>query len=243
MTNLFDQVSHSKEVSDYYHILNSSNILNVYYWTVYLELIKNIKGDIVECGVGRGRSLITLLSLNRYYESISKNKIKRKIYALDSFLGFPEPTKEDNSDRNPKKGEWSTSPNNEFNYSIESLNKILKKADLGNLRKNQLHIVKGFFEKTTKNLKIKKISILHLDGDLYKSIKDPLENLSNKVVKGGIIVLDDFYLKKNNRLKDDFPGARKALDEFLDKDKGFKLKESIRGTPYLIRYRYYDKKN
>lgn len=237
MTNLFDQVTHSKEVNDYYHILNSSNILNVYYWSIYFNLIKNIKGDIVECGVGRGRSLITLLSLNRYYESISNNKIRRKIYALDSFSGFPEPTKEDNSSRNPKKGEWSRSPNNEFNYSVENLKKILKKADLGNLRKNQLNIVKGFFEKTTKDLKIKKISILHLDGDLYKSIKDPLENLSKKVVKGGIIVIDDFYLKKNKRSKEDFPGARRALEDFLDENKEFKLKESIRGTPYLIRYK------
>ncbi len=235
MTNLFDQVTHSKEVNDYYHILNSSNILNVYYWSIYFNLIKNIKGDIVECGVGRGRSLITLLSLNRYYESISNNKIRRKIYALDSFSGFPEPTKEDNSSRNPKKGEWSRSPNNEFNYSVENLKKILKKADLGNLRKNQLNIIKGFFEKTTKDLKIKKISILHLDGDLYKSIKDPLENLSNKVVKGGIIVIDDFYLKKNKHSKEDFPGARRALEDFLDENKEFKLKESIRGTPYLIR--------
>tara|TARA_B100000886_G_scaffold330875_1_gene281791 strand:+ start:415 stop:1134 length:720 start_codon:yes stop_codon:yes gene_type:complete len=237
MTNLFDQVTHSKEVNDYYHILNSSNILNVYYWSIYFNLIKNIKGDIVECGVGRGRSLITLLSLNRYYESISNNKIRRKIYALDSFSGFPEPTKEDNSSRNPKKGEWSRSPNNEFNYSVENLKKILKKADLGNLRKNQLNIIKGFFEKTTKDLKIKKISILHLDGDLYKSIKDPLENLSNKVVKGGIIVIDDFYLKKNKHSKEDFPGARRALEDFLDENKEFKLKESIRGTPYLIRYK------
>ena len=235
MTNLFDQVTHSKEVNDYYHILNSSNILNVYYWSIYFNLIKNIKGDIVECGVGRGRSLITLLSLNRYYESISNNKIRRKVYALDSFSGFPEPTKKDNSSRNPKKGEWSRSPNNEFNYSVENLKKILKKADLGNLRKNQLNIIKGFFEKTTKDLKIKKISILHLDGDLYKSIKDPLENLSNKVVKGGIIVIDDFYLKKNKHSKEDFPGARRALEDFLDENKEFKLKESIRGTPYLIR--------
>tara|TARA_Y200000002_G_scaffold95724_1_gene77360 strand:- start:9564 stop:10274 length:711 start_codon:yes stop_codon:yes gene_type:complete len=235
MTNLFDQVTHSKEVNDFYHILNSSNILNVYYWTVYFDLIKNIKGDIVECGVGRGRSLITLLSLNRYYESVSRKKIKRKIFALDSFSGFPEPTKEDDSHRNPKKGEWSRSPNNEYNYSVKNLQKILKKANLGNLRKDQLNIVKGFFEKTTKDLKIKKISILHLDGDLYKSIKDPLENLSNKIVKGGIIVIDDFHLKRSKQFKEDFPGARKAIEEFLYKNKDFKLKESIRGTPYLIR--------
>ena len=29
------------------------------------EIIDDIKGDIVECGVGRGRSLITILAINR----------------------------------------------------------------------------------------------------------------------------------------------------------------------------------
>ena len=31
----------------------------------------------------------------------------KKIFGFDSFCGFPNPTKEDRSPRNPKKGDWN----------------------------------------------------------------------------------------------------------------------------------------
>ena len=55
---LFKQTRHPQDVNDYYHCFNSSNVLNVIYWWTFFEIINDIKGDIVECGVGRGRSLI-----------------------------------------------------------------------------------------------------------------------------------------------------------------------------------------
>ena len=45
---------------------------------------------------------------------------------------------------------------------------------------------------STKDLAVEDIAILHLDGDLYSSVKEPLTNLSKRVVKGGIIVIDDY---------------------------------------------------
>ena len=139
------------------------------YWVKFFEMVIDVEGSIVECGVGRGRSLITLLALQDYFDQF----LKRDIFALDSFEGFPEPDSEDESPRNPKKGEWSQSPNNQFNYSINNLKKILKKA---NILQEKCSIIKGFFDETTKDLNVNKIAILHLDGDLYNSIKKPLNN-------------------------------------------------------------------
>ena len=75
-----------------------------------------------------------------------------------------------------------------------------------------------------------KIALLHLDGDLYDSINAPLQNLWQKVVIGGLIIIDDFLFEKNG--EDRFPGARIAVTEFWSKH-SFDYYESIRGTPLL----------
>lgn len=225
---LFKQIKHPKLVDDYYHIFNSSNALNVVYWWEFFKQVQEVKGDIVECGVGRGRSLITLSAINKL-TSVTEGCDERRIFALDSFQGFPEPTLKDASSRNPKKGEWSESPNNQFSYSPESIAKILKYADID----LEITYIEGFFDKTTLNIQTDEIAILHLDGDLYESVLHPLNNLWKKVAIGGIIVIDDFLFGA----KDDesFPGARAAVMEFLADNNCFEYLQSIRGTPYLIR--------
>ena len=93
--------------------------------------------------------------------------------------------------------------------------------------------MEGFFDKTTLNFQSDAIAILHLDGDLYESTLHPLKNLWEKVVIGGIVVIDEFlFYKQDNEA---FPGARSAVMEFLDNNNCFEYLESIRGTPYLKR--------
>lgn len=228
VNKLFVQVPHSKDVDDYYHILNSSNVLNTVYWYEFFSQIRGLEGDIVECGVGRGRSLITIASINKLISSLDDRQ-ERKIFALDSFEGFPEPTEFDNSIRSPQKGEWSMSPNKQFKYSPETIAKIMKLADID----SKIDYVKGFFDKTTENLEVGDISILHLDGDLYESVKTPLNNLWQKVVIGGLVVIDDYAVEETENER--FPGARTAIKEFLRDNACFDYLTSMRGTPYLKR--------
>ena len=77
---------------------------------------------------------------------------------------------------------------------------------------------------------------MHLDGDLYHSVKDPLDNLSNKIIKGGLVVVDDFILNKNIVKEDFWPGARKAVQDFMKANNKFRIKESISGKPYLTKF-------
>ena len=83
---------------------NLNNALNAVYWWEFFREVQDVKGDIVECGVGRGRSLITLSAINKL-TSVLEGCGERKIFAFDSFQGFPEPTFNDKSPRNPKKAE------------------------------------------------------------------------------------------------------------------------------------------
>ena len=230
ISELFKQAPQPSSVSDYHHCLNSSNILNVIYWWEYFQKTSSVDGDIVECGVGRGRSLITLMSINSLVANI-KTDYSKKIYALDSFKGFPDPSEKDISLRNVKKGEWSESPNQQFKYSPKSLKKVIELANLD----DEVEIVKGFFDKTTVSLSVDKISILHLDGDLYESLLVPLNNLWHKISIGGIVVVDDFISDEHFKVNEKFPGARKAISEFMKMNDCFEYLVSIRGTPYLKR--------
>jgi hypothetical protein len=152
------------------------------------------------------------------------------------------------SRRNPKKGDWSQSPNRNFEYSVDNLFKILTFAGLNVpfcgggdssylTNPTNLKIVKGFFDQTTRNLPTEKIALLHLDGDLYNSVKIPLDNLASKISIGGIVVVDDFQVVDEKSGDEAFPGARTAINEFLISHDNFVMKESIRGTPVLVKMR------
>ena len=219
------KTTHNEEIDEKFHQLNLASIGHVAYWSKFLDKISEVDGDIVECGIGRGRSLIIISSLNSLLKS------NRTIYAYDSFEGFPEPTEEDNSFRNPKKGEWSKSPSGKYEYSKEFMESVLTEAGV-KPDENLINLKKGFFSDSLKEHPEKPIALLHVDGDLYQSYMDVLTNLYNRVAKGGIIVFDDFLFEKNG--EDKFPGARLAVEEFLG-DKVKDLKVSIRGTAYLIK--------
>src|SRR5690606_28608091 len=110
--------------------------------------------------------------------------------------------------RNPKKGEWSASPNGEFTYSLENLNRIIRNAEIAPEIVDDLTLMKGFFDQTAPNVAAKEIAILHLDGDLYRSVRDPLFILADRVAVGGVVVIDDFRLHNPDSKNEAFPGAR-----------------------------------
>lgn len=187
---------------------------------LYLSLlyphIKNIEGSIVECGVGKGRTLLYLSFLS---QQEGKNRI---LYGFDSFQGFPEPGAEDDSFRNPKKGEWSDT----------SVSEIMGKLDVAGFSKEwldgHLHLIPGFFENTIHGYKGGPIALLHVDADLYASYKIVLDTFYDFVVPGGIILFDEYD-------EDAWPGAKKAVDEFLVKYPHTLVREPIAGKHYIIK--------
>ncbi len=72
--------------------------------------------------------------------------------------------------------------------------------------------LKKFIEKNRNT----KISLLHLDMDVYKPTKYVLDILEKRIVKNGIILIDDYGTME---------GATKALDEFLKKRNDLKIKK------------------
>ena len=223
------ETNHNSHIDEKFHQLDLGNIGNVVYWVKFFEIIKNVPGDIVECGIGRGRSILILCALNYFFDRDEGGQ--RQIFGYDSFEGFPQPSKEDKSFRNPKKGDWSKSPSGKYEYTKKFINKVLNESHIP-LNEINLTLTKGFFNESLLNHPNRPIAMLHVDGDLYESHKSVLEILYQRVSKGGIIIFDDINSKQDTN--DPFPGSRIAVKEFF-KEKYNSLKVSIGGTLYFVK--------
>lgn len=156
---------------------------------------KDISGDFMECGVWRGGVTILMNGMNKYFN------LNRKVYVLDSFDGLPLPENKYPADKNSKLHEWS-----ELNVSLNEVKKNFKSYDLLD---DNVVFVKGYFKDTTPNIDVNSLALLRLDGDMYSSTIECLENLYDKVIKGGYIIIDDYNCPGL--------GCKKAVNDFREK--------------------------
>lgn len=159
-----------------------------------LEKVRDVQGDIVECGVSIGHGAL-LFSLFSDYIGVP-----RAYYGFDSFEGFPEPAAQDEITPIKGKGFWANPP--------QTVMKVLCDGRLGDeVIRERIHLVPGWFNETLPTYD-GRIALLHLDCDLYDSYRLCLEILYDKVMPGGAIMFDEYNDTR-------WPGASKAIDEFF----------------------------
>lgn len=166
------------------------------HYDIYKRII-GLPGDVFEFGVYKGCSLIRLLT----FRNLLENENSRKVYGFDIFGKFPNELKLI-SDRHfverfeNEGGEGITkSQLEQFLYNKNFSNYQLIEGDI-------LITLPAFIEQC----KFKKISLLHIDVDVYEPTKLILEMLWNRVVKGGVLMLDDYGTVE---------GETNAVDEFF----------------------------
>ncbi|HTI93694.1 MAG TPA: TylF/MycF/NovP-related O-methyltransferase [Puia sp.] len=169
-------------------------------------IVKNkIPGDIVECGVWKGGSMLLVArKLARLGDT------SRKLFLFDTFEGMSDPGKEDVSavdqttagdllnafERTDGDNVWCYSP-------LEEVKANLQKTDYPF---GQIRFIKGKVEDTLPEPSIGNIALLRLDTDWYESTKHELETLYDLLVPGGVLIIDDYG---------HWSGSRKAVDEFV----------------------------
>jgi len=168
-----------------------------------LTFIENIEGSIAEAGVQEGTSLLFLAGAARALN------MKRKIIAIDSFESFPLEFYEKDNVLNQTEKPKSKKPKEDY---INQLKLIFKNI---NFEAENLEIIPGYFKDSLKNYNSGPIALLHLDVDLASSYKEALYFLYPHVVKGGIILFDEYY-PEFTKYKD----AKDAIDKYLE-DKSF----------------------
>ncbi len=183
---------------------------NNFYWTsppgrlgkciAHYELFKmvnELEGDIVECGVFKGASLLRFASFQDVF-----GKQKRKVIGFDIFGTFPETAFE--SDKSHRK-DFIDDAGAE-SIGKEQLLEICERKGL----KTEVLLVGGDVVQTVpayvQEHPDQKIALLNLDTDIYEPAVTILEHLYPLIVPGGVLISDDYRV---------FPGETKAIDDFF----------------------------
>lgn len=185
------------QVKPKYTMLSTYRLINLYDLVQESNAL-DLSGDIVECGVWNGGSAAIMGVACRDDKTHFKT---RKIWLFDSFQGLPRPGKRDGKrERNCYFEGWNKG-------DIEKVVKIFKK--LGVSLEN-VKIIAGWFDSTLSAADINTIAVLHIDADWYNSVKVVLEKLYEKVVPGGFVVVDDYWL---------WQGCREAVKDYIKEHK------------------------
>jgi hypothetical protein len=166
--------------------------------------IKDIPGDIVECGVWKGATF-------SYMGTVFAD---RTMWAYDSFEGVPfEKEQIKYKDTYSVHGvDWSNCcPELVANESF--LYESLEKYKVQNL--DRINVVKGWFKDTLPNA-TQQIAVLRVDGDLYSSTYEVLEYLYPLVVKGGFVIFDDYCIDESRGAVHDYFSQLGELPTFYN---------------------------
>jgi hypothetical protein len=199
------------------------NVNRFLYQSRLVSLVADVPGDVVECGVGKGRSLLL------WAHALYRERRDRDLWAFDSFEGFPEPTPEDDSPRRSRKGEWAvcTLP--------EIQDRLLASGLPAEWLRARVTIVRGYFDESLHKHTGESIALLYIDADLYSSYISVFEQLADKVASGGVIAFDEYMGTWEHY---PFPGAKQAIDEYLART-GWELRRDREfGKYYVVKPRH-----
>lgn len=181
-----------------------------------LRSMPEVPGAVLECGTHHGG---TLLGMAHVLES---RAIRARLYGLDSFEGFPEPTGEDALDDGTMHPLVRKGALGEASY--EELSGRLERMGLA----DRVTLIKGFFENTLSKLAAERFSLVHVDCDLYESYMTCLEFAYPRMLAGGVMVFDDYN-------SDAYVGARRAVDEFFaDRPERLQYFPEAEGRRYFV---------
>ncbi len=149
----------------------------------YSWMMSEKPGAFAEFGVCQGGSL----------DLLSRLHPDRLIYGIDSFEGLPQGGAMDTY--HTTKGEFALSDNEFKNIQDYFAGK-------------KVWIFKGFSPEIFIPIpEFQEFSFVHVDVDLYQSVKDALDYFYPRLINTGIMIFDDYGFPTT-------PGAKQAIDEF-----------------------------
>ena len=178
--------------------------------------ITNLPGQIVECGVFKGVSLIRFAN----FREILENTFSRKIIGFDAFGEFPKESSK--KDRHFPEHHDNVAG---LGIDIDELYRIFNHKNYKNIELIKGDITKTVPEYVEKNKELK-ISLLHIDTDVFEPTDIILKNLYSRVVPGGLIVFDDYAL---------IHGETEAIDNFFENKKVIFEKYPFLEKPTYVR--------
>ena len=168
-----------------------------------------IPGDLVECGVWKGGSMMTVAKT-----LLTLNSTDRELHLFDTFAGMTAPSAKDGTSFASATPDemfvQSKNPDGTSQWCYSSLEETRRNVLSVRYPEGKIHFIKGPVEETIPEHAPAKIALLRLDTDFYESSKHELIHLFPRLVSGGVLILDDYG---------HWEGQRTAVDEYLGEHK------------------------
>ena len=168
-------------------------------------IVKNrIPGDMCECGVWRGGSMMVVAKTLVHLGDTS-----RTLYLYDTFEGMSAPTAADETHKG-KTAEsiLANTPKGSGYWCYAGLDEVRANLLSTGYPAEKIQFVKGKVEDTIPGTLPAPLSLLRLDTDWYESTLHELVHLYPLLNSRGVMVLDDYGYWK---------GTKKAVDEYFEK--------------------------
>jgi hypothetical protein len=161
-----------------------------------------IAGDIVECGVWRGGSMmLAALAL------MARGDTSRDLWLYDTFEGMSEPGAQDRSaSGETAAAQLARTPRGEGVWCEAGLEDVQANLWSTGYPRERIHFVQGKVEATIPERLPKRIALLRLDTDWYESTRHELKHLYPLLARHGVLLIDDYG---------HWQGARQAVDEYF----------------------------
>lgn len=229
--NIYNDTGPTKDNNMIYEAFNSfifsedRKVLHKLLYRYHLfEMVKNLPGDIVECGVFKGSGLFTWAKLIELFCPFEIKKVVGFDFFDQNFI----------SELAEKDKESMEQVFTRCNATQEQISDITIKTNLLKIGipSHKFELIKGDISQTSfEYIKANpgfRISLLYMDLDIEKPTLDALENFWNVIVPGGIIVFDEYgygaWTESN------------AVDIFTEKYKLTLIKTNVSApTAYLIK--------
>jgi len=151
------------------------------------RLTHDLDGEMAECGCYQGATAWFIANENRNVN----------LHLFDSFQGLSEPGVDD---------ELEETGTHFWNKGILSSTEEQTKKTLQEF--NHVHYHKGWIPDKFSAVEDIVFKLIHIDVDLYQPTLDSIRFFYPRMIKNGIIILDDYGFKT-------CPGAYKAVNEFM----------------------------
>jgi O-methyltransferase len=166
-----------------------------------------ILGDIVECGVWKGGSMMAVARTLQ-----ESGTTDRDLYLFDTFEGMSAPTLEDISFKGDLAANLlsQSARDSSWVWACSALDEVKRNLQATGYPVEHMFFIKGKVEETVPEHAPARVALLRLDTDWYESTYHELLHLYPRLCPGGVLIIDDYG---------HWAGARKAVDKYFAENK------------------------
>ncbi len=177
---------------------------------------QNPSGEFAECGCWKGHSTYIISKI------LADHRFSETFHVFDSFEGGLSDKDEQDRDARYQQSEEDDRTEKEVFASTEAeVRETVNEFDF-------VELYKGWIPDRFPEVNNQSFAFVHVDVDLYQPTLDSLNFFFPRLALRGVMVVDDYGYTH-------FPGAKKAVDEFLAANEVHLFYETPVGSCFIIK--------